>query len=215
MVYNPPFYRTQKGVMGHVLGGWSVAPLFTFHSGASLFVNNLNGNCQSFGEGSCAGVESDDGAVLNAPWTGGTSAHYNQTVAPSASSAGENTNYANGGDGINLFSNPAATFAQFRPCILGYDTSCGGGGQIRGMPYWNVDMTVSKDIAFWKEGRVGATLIFQFVNLFNTVQLSDPYLDISDPQDWGVLGAPNGGANFGGPLANNPRSMEFGLRIHW
>ena len=127
----------------------------------------------------------------------------------SASSAGENTNYNAGGDGINLYSNPAATFAEFRPCILGYDTNCGAAGIIRGMPTWNVDMTVSKDIAFWKEGQVGATLIFQFVNLFNHTQLNDPYLDIADPQDWGVLGAPNGGQ------ANVPRSMEFGIRIHW
>lgn len=74
-----------------------------------------------------------------------------------------------------MFSNPAGTFAEFRPCILGYDTSCGSNGQIRGMPYWNVDATVSKDIAVWKEGRVGATLLFQFTNLFNHTVLGNGY----------------------------------------
>jgi hypothetical protein len=41
--------------------------------------------------------------------------------------------------------------------------------------------------------------------------LNDPYLDISDPNDFGVLGTnnPNGGQ------FNTPRQVEFGLRIHW
>jgi hypothetical protein len=58
---------------------------------------------------------------------------------------------------------------------------------------------------------VGATLIFQFTNLFNHVILNNPYPDISDPQDFGVLGTsnPNGGQ------ANTPRQLEFGLRIHF
>ena len=74
-----------------------------------------------------------------------------------------------------------------------------------------VEATVSKDLSFWKEGRVGATLIFQFTNLLNHVQFSNPYLDISDPADFGVLGTsnPNGGQS------NTPRNMEFGLRIHF
>ncbi len=114
---------------------------------------------------------------------------------------------------MNMFSNPAAVLSEFRPCILGFDHNCGSNGNIRGMPYWNLDATISKDVGIWKEGQVGATLIFQFTNLFNHVQFNDPYLDISDPQDFGVLGAAN--ANPNGPLFNSPRSMEFGLRIHF
>jgi len=58
---------------------------------------------------------------------------------------------------------------------------------------------------------VGATLMFQFINVFNHVRLSDPYLDITDPADWGVLGTsnPNGGR------INSPRHMEFGIRLHF
>src|SRR5436305_6754637 len=43
----------------------------------------------------------------------------------------------------------------------------------------------------WKEGRLGATLMFQFNNVLNHTQLGDPYLDISDPSNWGVLGTNN------------------------
>ncbi len=112
-----------------------------------------------------------------------------------------------------MFSNPNATFNEFRPCILGYNSNCGSNGNIRGMPHWNLDATASKDIGIWKEGRVGATLIFHFTNLLNHTQFNDPYLDISDPANWGVLGAAN--ANGSGALANTPRQMEFGLRIHF
>ncbi len=149
--------------------------------------------------------------MLASPYTGGNSAHYNVNIPNTASGAGTNSNYANGGDGVNMFSNPDKVYNQFRPCILGYDHNCGSNGFIRGMSYWNMDATISKDIAFWKEGRIGATLIFQFTNIFNHTQLVDPYLDLTDPQDFGVLGAPNPN----GGVANTPRQMEFGIRIHF
>ena len=215
MVYHPTFFATQRGVLGHLLGGWTIAPLFTANSGAPLAVNNFNGNCESFGEGNCSTGSTLEGAVLNGPFTYGNSAHYNQNVTESASAnplgVGVNGNADNGGQNINAYTNPIAAFNNYRSCVLGFDTSCGSNGNIRGLPFWNMDATVSKDIAFAKEGQVGATLIFQITNVFNHVQLHDPYLDISDPGDFGVLGTsnPNGGQ------ANTPRQIEFGLRIHF
>ena len=215
MVYQPTWFRSQKGVAGHILGGWTFAPIFTARSGAPLAVNNLNGDCQSFGEVNCSTGSTLEGAVLTGPFTQGISGHYNSTITESASSnpngVGTNGNADNGGQNINSYSNPIAAFNNFRPCILGLDTSCGSNGNIRGMPRWNMDLGVSKDIGIWKEGRVGATLQFQFVNVFNHVVLNDPYLDISDPADFGVLGTsnPNGGQG------NAPRSLEFGIRVHF
>jgi hypothetical protein len=215
MIYHPTFYRTQKGVVGHILGGWTIAPLFTFHSGSPLSVNNYNEGCESFGEANCSTGGTLDGAVLNGPFTFGNSAHYNFTSSESTSAnpngVGINGNGDNGGQNINMYSNPVGAFNDYRNCVLGFDTSCGSNGNIRGLPTWNLDATVSKDIGIWKEGRVGATLIFQFTNVLNHVQLNNPYLDISDPADFGVLGTsnPNGGQG------NTPRNMEFGLRIHF
>jgi len=215
MVYQPPFYRTQKGVVGHLLGGWTIAPLFYAHSGGPMGVNNDNGNCESFGEGNCSTGSTLEGAVLNGPFNGGSSAHYNQTVSESASSnpngVAVNMNADNGGQNMNMFTNPISAYNNFRNCVLGFDTSCGSNGNLRGLSYWNMDATISKDIGIWKEGRVGATLIFQFQNVFNHVQLSNPYLDISDPGDFGVLGTsnPNGGQS------NGPRNVEFGVRVHF
>jgi hypothetical protein len=112
---------------------------------------------------------------------------------------------------MNMFGNPAAVFNEFRPCILGYDTSCGAAGQIRGLSNWNVDLNVAKDFNLFRE-RVAATLSFQFVNVFNHVTLIDPYLSIADPNDFGVLGSNN--PNGGGQL-NSPRNLTFNLRVRF
>jgi hypothetical protein len=206
LLWDDPYYRTQKGVIGHLLGGWRIAPIFTAHSGAPMFTNNLNGGCQSFGEVNCSTGGTQDGAVLAAKYTGGSSALYNQTVT-NADGIGTDANYANGGVGTQMFKDPAAVYAEFRNCVLGFDTNCGAGvaGGVRGLSTWNLDATVSKDIGIWKEGQVGATMIFQFTNVLNHVQLGDPTLDISNPTGFGVLGG----------QANTPRQMSFGLRIHF
>jgi len=205
-LWTEPWFRSQKGILGHALGGWTIAPIFTARSGAPLAVYSASGTTQSFGESQTAGT--NDYAVLAAPWTGGNSAHYNFTPASSASGAGVNGNLANGGNNINMFTNPAQTFAQFRPCVLGYDTNCGAAGMIRGMSSWNVDMNVAKDFNLFRE-RVAATLSFQFVNVFNHVVLADPYLDITSPADWGVLGANEYGQG------NSPRNLTFNLRLRF
>lgn len=215
MMYQPPYFRSQKGIVGHLLGGWTIAPLFSARSGGPLMVNNLNGDCESFGEANCSTGSTLDGAVLASKYTGGNAVYYNQNVPTSATAnplgVGVNANPANGGQGVQMFANPVAVFNQFRPCVLGFDTSCGSNGNIRGLGTWNLDATVSKDIGVWRE-RVGGTLIFQFTNLLNHVQLGDPYLDISDPANFGVLG----GANpLNGGQVNTPRQMVFGLRIHF
>jgi hypothetical protein len=220
VLWQVPLYKTQKGVAGHLLGGWSIAPIFTAQSGQPLGVFNFNGSCESFGEMNCNTGSTNgnnslmaDGAVLASKYTGGTSANYNLSVSETtANGAGVNSNADNGGNGINMFKNPSQVYSELRPCILGFDTSCGGGGNLRGMPTFNLDATVSKDIGVWKEGRVGANLIFQFTNLLNHTQLGDPYLDISDPADFGVLGTNN--PYYGGQV-NTPRQMQFGLRVHF
>lgn len=212
-LWSEPFFRSQKGIVGHLLGGWRIAPIFTARSGAPLAVSNLNapvnnGGNESFAETQVGGAL--DGAVLAGKWTGGTTAKYNINIPDNPQGVGINGNLANGGNNINMFSNLVATFNEFRPCILGFDTSCGSNGNIRGMANWNMDLNVARDIDLFRE-RVAATLSFQFVNVFNHVALNDPYLSIADPNDWGVLGSnnPNGGQ------LNSPRQLTFSLRLRF
>jgi hypothetical protein len=203
LVYQIPFFRSQRGFLGHVLGGWAVTPLFTAQSGSPLQVSIGTGsteNAQSFGEEYGNSNSASENAVLIAPYTGGNSAHYNINVA---SGAGINGNASKGGSGINMFANPGATFAEFRPLILGLDTTAGGAGVLRGFPTWNVDATASKD--FHIAEKVGATLILQANNVLNHFQPAAPSLDIDSPQTWGVISGQQ----------NTPRQMQFGLRIHF
>ena len=137
---------------------------------------------------------------FTSPYTAGSSAHFNVNVA---SGAGLNGDASKGGSGINLFADPAAVFAQFRPLILGLDTSAGGAGPLRGLSTWNVDTTASKD--FHIAEKVGATLILQANNVFNHFQPGNPSLNIDSPQTWGVISS----------QANTPREMQFGLRVHF
>ncbi len=199
MFYQAPYFKGMQGWKGRLLGGWTIAPLLTAQSGAGISVGYAPSSItQAFGESNSTGSGAlTENAVGAAPYTGGTSANYNVS-----GSGGIGTNNP---FGVNLFSDPAAIYKQFRPCVLGIDTNCGGYYNLRGLPRWNVDATVSKDIGIVGE-RVGATLSFQFTNVFNHVALSNPSsLSLTSPTTFGRITT----------QANTPRQMEFGLRIHF
>jgi outer membrane receptor for Fe3+-dicitrate len=100
-----------------------------------------------------------------------------------------------------MFADPAAIYAQFRPCVLGVDNNCGGSGNIRGFNRWNMDATIAKDFRWGERLRVTASL--QFTNVFNHFQPSDPSLNLNSPQTFGVVSG----------QIYSPRQTEFGLRI--
>ncbi len=208
MLYQSPYFKDQKGVLGHVLGGWSIAPLFTAQSGAPLEISvgtGSNSNAQSFGEVYGNSNVAYENAVPSAPYTGGNSANYNVVVT---SGAGLNGSPSKGGSGINMFANPAAVYAEFRRPVLGLDTSDGGAGVIRGFPTWNLDATLSKQ--FRATERIGATLIIQFSNILNHFQPANPTMNIDSAATWGVV--TNQATSANGLQA---RQMEFGLRLHF
>jgi hypothetical protein len=208
--YRPDVYKTQKGILGHILGGWTISPLFTAQEGGPIGVGAAEGSSanQAFGEdaysGSSFGPETEE-AVFSSKYTGGHSATYNnfgQTVSINGTSTGVGTNNATG---INLFSNPGAVFQEFRRCILGFDTNCGGYGNLRGLPTFNLDAQALKDIGVWKDGRVGATLSLQVTNVLNHMQPSSPTLSLTSPTTFGRITG----------QSNTPRNMEIGIRVHF
>ena len=201
MMFQPPVFKGQKGVLGEVLGGWRFAPLFTARTGMPLMVNISGGpstDCQSFGESNCAVISSAENAPAIAPYTGGNSAHYGVVATGAAGSSG---NASNGGSGINQFANPSAVFADFRRLILGFDTSGGGEGVLRAFPTWNLDLGVIKDIRIREA--MGLTLNFQFSNVLNHFQPGNPSLSIDSPSTFGVVNS----------QANTPRQIEIGARF--
>jgi len=212
--YAPKIYAAQHGIAGHVLGGWTISPLFTAQSGAAVCATYTEGSlagAEAFGESSSGSMTSTaDCATFAAPLSVASSAYYNNPgstvsnpTAPGLAGVGVGTN--NKPTYINMFSNPAAVYNELRPCFLGLDTSCGGYGNLRGLPTWNLDATVLKDIGVWKEGRVGMTLNIMFTNILNHEQPGTGSLNWSSPATFGRITT----------QANTPRQMEFGLRIHF
>jgi len=200
MLYQPPFFRGQKGFAGRLLGGWTIAPLFTARSGQPLRLSTST-NGESFGEiysGQTANFEQAAGLT---PFTGGNSMNYNVQTAGLCAGTSGNT-------GLNIFANPCTVYNEFRRPILGQDTNSGGAGSIRGFGFWNLDATISKD--FKATERIGATLSFQFVNILNHFVPADPATSIDSASSFGVVTN-----QFTTPNGAQSRSMEFGLRLRF
>ncbi len=204
MLYQSPFMKSQKGILGHILGGWTIAPLFTARTGLPQRVSTVT-NGESFGEIYSGQTANYENAAGNGPFTGGNSAQYNVPVGGTCAGTSGNT-------GVNMFppdpvSYPCAVYNQFRRPLLGQDTGSGG-FDIRGFPFWNLDATISKD--FRATEKIGATLTFQFVNILNHFVPADPTTNIDTPATFGVVSN-----QFTTPNGAQSRALEFGLRIHF
>ena len=194
LVYQPPFYRTQQGLLGHILGGWTFAPIFTAGSGAPDFCNTNAGGfssegftgSQDFGSGDSANVFTNANCVLTSRV--GTSASFHMV------------------NGVPLmFADPAAVFSHVRPLILGLDGNSGGFGQFRGLPYWNMNLGIKKNARITERFSVEGSV--NFINVLNHNQLLDPNLNIAgqNPQTFGQLSTEG----------TYPRTMEFGIRVNF
>jgi Carboxypeptidase regulatory-like domain len=221
MYYEVPFYKGQHGVLGHVLGGWTIAPIFTAQSGAPFGITYSEGNCtgcEAFGEVTTPGTSAisansnqhAENAVGYMPYTGHPGGYYGvagstgTNLVFGSNSVGTLT-HSGVNYGMNMWANPAAVFGEFRPCVLGYDTNCGGGaGPLRTLPTWNLDAQIVKSLNVYKE-RVGAQFFFTFTNVLNHFQPSTPGGSLTSPTSFGQITS----------QANTPRSLEFGLRLHF
>lgn len=196
LVYHPPFFKEQQGFLGHALGGWGIAPLFTAQSGLALQVD-IGSDCQSFGEGNCASVSTNENAVRVGP------------VPSLATNYGVVTNGACGKSGnslgINAFADPQGVCNNFRRLILGIDTNGGGTGRIPGFARWNLDMSITKDTRLTE--RLGVNFYALFTNFLNHFQPSDPTVNIDSPSSWGAV--------TGQEPGYESRQLEMGLKIRW
>ena len=200
-----PWFKNQQGFLGRVAGGWSLAPLFTARSGQPLRVTDNNGEEEAFGESGTDGGNSGqyENAVPSAVFTGGNSPIFNEQKITTNNPSSVGTT---GNTGANMFANPVAVFNEFRQPILGLDTNSGGDGPIRGFGYWNLDLTISKNVRIAE--RVNGTIIIQMVNVLNHFVPLDPTVSIASPTSFGVINS-----QYTSPNGTTARWMEFGLRI--
>jgi Carboxypeptidase regulatory-like domain len=202
LVFEAPYYRSQQGILGHILGGWTFSPIFTAGSGSPDFCLTNAGNfggegysgSEDFGSGDATNVFTTANCVLT-------------------NKAGTHASFYNVNGVADMFANPQAVFANVRPLILGLDKNSGGFGVFYGLPYWNMNLGVKKNIRVTE--RFNAEVSFNFVNVFNHNQMLDPQsLGIS-----GVSGsnASTFGQTFGQLTAEGtlPRTIEMGIRVNF
>jgi len=180
-----PWYKGQHGILGHIAGGWQIAPIFAAGSGAPVYCNT-NSDAQSFGGGDGANFFNNEQCIFTGAHPYGSSLHSN--AGPAA---------------FNIFADPAGLLNTVRNPILGLDTGTGGVGEIRGLMYWNMDMRVTKNIKIME--RLSAQFEYTVTNVFNHPVFNDPSLN---PENGTV-------SSFGvvSSQGNNPRQMQFGLRL--
>jgi hypothetical protein len=155
-VYQPPFFKGQSGLLGRALGGWSFGGVFTAGSGSPIELGTDTGDGQEYGAGDDVNFFGNENAVQIAPITHGH-AYYN---SPS------------GGLPVNMFKNGVAAVSDFRNPILGLDFKDGGNGNIFGLPYWNFDFSVRKNIVVAEN--FSLELQGVFANVLNHNQWLDP-----------------------------------------
>ncbi len=86
--------------------------------------------------------------------------------------------------GLNIFADPAAAFRAVRPVRLSEDVTSGRGA-LRGLPFRQVDLTFGK--ATRLTDQVTLRIGIDLVNAFNTVNFTDPTVDLRTPTSFGVV----------------------------
>lgn len=146
-VYDLPFYRTQQGLVGHLVGGWELSGVQTFQTGLPLTAVLGNGTC--FGTGAACNDPTGSGCLLGASPLG---CRPNQVGNPNANAP--NT-YASWFNTSGLAAPPATqtTETSERP------------GAIRGPGFWRTDLSLFKNMKFTE--RFTGQLRFETFNTFN------------------------------------------------
>lgn len=197
--YQLPFgpnkrFANRGGLVGKVIGGWSLAGVQQYQAGApQMVVTGANPLYPYVGPNSflmrpnvVPGVPKKSAAILNGTW---------DPNAPGAAGAVLN---------INAWANPA-------PFTLGDAPPTDGA--IRRFPFFDEDISLIKDTKI--NERLGVELRADFLNIFNRTLFG---FDQGGDQYGSVLQGNNLGSGIGGfghvtSQSNFPREIQFGLKI--
>jgi hypothetical protein len=146
-VWELPWMRTQRGVIGHILGGWQFSGIQTFQSGLPLTAFIGNGTC--FGTGAPC-VDTIGSACFGPTFVG---CRVNQTGDPNS-----NAPHSINGNWFNsaAFSAPTAT-----QTVLPTERP----GAIRAPGFWNTDLALFKNIKITE--RFNSQFRLESFNTFN------------------------------------------------
>ncbi|MGH9802201.1 MAG: hypothetical protein ACRD82_17705, partial [Blastocatellia bacterium] len=159
------FFDLKNTALNKVVGGWTTSGIFLAHSGFPLSVSQ---SAQAFGGGAIFGPTA--GAIKTRDVVNGTSVF---TGVAGSNNIGVSGDPARRGSGLNLFSSPEQAFNSFRRIELARDTR-DGRGVLRGLNRWFFDFSLQKETKITE--KIGFSLSFDFLNVFNHVILNDPGL---------------------------------------
>jgi hypothetical protein len=186
-VYDFPFYKSQAGFVGHVLGGWELSGITTIQSGQSQIINQNNDPWQMV-------TIPTTTAYCSAPpcplYPGGLGMG-SSTISIRADQVGS----ASGSKSVSKFFNTAA----FTDAIGHFGTSRPGALLGPGYQIW--DMSLMKNINFGE--RASLQLRLETFNTFNHGSPSSIDTNVDD----GSFGAVNGW--------HDPRNLQIGAKIRF
>jgi hypothetical protein len=203
LVYQTPWYKNQSSLLGRVAGGWTFSPIFTAGTGQPLNCTTFSG-AQAFGGADDLNYAATEQCIFTSQYTGGYQTHRGVTGGVDPNGIKVGTTVAGPGPAsVSMFSNPVAVWGQVRPAILGIDNRDSGNGPISGLPYWNMDMGIHKNVKIWES----TSLAFSGVitNIFNHNVFSNPGFSLATPGSFGAVTS----------QGNSPRSIEMGVRANF
>jgi hypothetical protein len=206
-VYNLPaghghLFHFNNPALDKFISGWYTSGIFTAYSGLPLKVTESG---QVWGNGTLINGSVGEIPTQN-PSNFGGGAHSGVSGSGGVGTSGDP---ANGGTGLNLFSNPATVLSSFRPVLISSDTHDGRSNPLRGLGFWNLDATLGKTTTIHENLRVDFSA--QFLNIFNHVNFNNPSLNATNPSSFGVLSSEFVPAN----RSTGARWIELGLRIEF
>ena len=204
IVYETPWYRSQRGIVGRFAGGWTLSPVLTAGTGQPLACAT-NNTGQSFGSNDGSNLTDTENCVFTSSYSGGQQTHRGVLGSTDANGVAVGTAPHPGGTSaaVNMFTSPAAVFDSVRPLILGLDSNSGGAGRISGLPYLNLDLSIKKKLVVFEKYSVELTGVFQ--NVMNHLDFSNPSLSLQSTSSWGVTKT----------QGNQPRQIQLGVRAYF
>jgi len=195
-------FSFNNGVLDQIIGGWYTSGVFRAASGLPLAVTDGDLGGGFFGNGINAIPTAGNGA--------GGSVHGNICSTNAFGSNGDGPNCGSPdltGTGLNLFANPAAVAASFRPVDISTDGRDGTGNPLRAPGYWNLDARLGK-VTTIRE-RFKLEISADFFNIFNHVNFFPPALNLQNPASFGVISQELIPAD----RTQGSRWIELGLRV--
>jgi outer membrane receptor protein involved in Fe transport len=209
-IWEEPFFRGGKGVLGHVLGGWSIVPLFTARTGTPFSImdstNSLPGNA---GVPSGIARYTPSSAISNfavgSPVATGQPNNFDVLSLPAPTSIGQNYCDTAG---------HCALISDFGP----FPANMSGRNVFRGPGAWNLDLAVGKNF------RLTERVSLQFrAEGFNVLNHHNLYVNgfIADAANFSgvpvVMTAKKGGLGNAAVGGNHDerRFGQFALRVNF